>query len=41
MQERAVTDGVRSQRYQEWDENRATERVREIGLRIREGPFGQ
>ena len=37
----AVTDGVRSQRYQEWDENRITERVREIGLRIREGPFGQ
>lgn len=36
-----MADGVRSQRCQEWDENRITERVREIGLRIREGPFGQ
>lgn len=36
-----VTDGVRAQRYQEWDEKRVTERIREIGLRIREGHFGQ
>lgn len=39
--EGAVTDGVRSQRHQEWDENRITERVRETGLRIREGHLGQ
>ena len=36
-----MTDGVRAQRYQEWDEKRITERIREIGLRIREGHFGQ
>ena len=36
-----MTDGVRSQRHQEWDENRITERVRETGLRIREGHLGQ
>jgi hypothetical protein len=41
MKEWEATDGVRSQRYQEWGENRMTERRGAMGLRMREDVYFQ